>query len=55
MRDSHRKNSIKREIEILKLMNHPNIISFISIIDTNKEMHLVTSYGGGISLRQYLK
>ena len=37
--DPHRKRCVKREIEILEILNHPNIVKLYEIIDTPKHVH----------------
>ena len=53
--DPHRKRCVKREIEILEILNHPNIVKLYEIIDTPKHVHLAMEYIGGTSLHGYLK
>lgn len=51
IKDSSDVNRIKREINILKLMKHPNIIKLHDIIETPKQILLVMDYceGGELS------
>ena len=53
--DPHRKRCVKREIEILEILNNPNIVKLYEIIDTSKHVHLAMEYIGGTSLHGYLK
>ena len=46
---------MKREIEILEILNYPNIVKLYEIIDTPKHVHLAMEYIGGTSLHGYLK
>lgn len=44
---------ITREIHILKLLNHPNIIRLFEVIDTQKHIYLIMEFadGGGLWFR----
>ena len=53
--DPHRKRSVQREIEILGLLKHQNIVKLYEIIDTGRQLHLVLEHVGGCSLHGYLK
>lgn len=53
--DPHRKRCVKREIEILEKLNHPNIVKMYEVIDTSKHVHIAMEYVGGTSLHGYLK
>jgi len=53
--DIQRKESVKREIEILQTSNHPNIVKLHRTIDTPTQLHLVMEMGGTLSLQSYLK
>jgi tRNA A-37 threonylcarbamoyl transferase component Bud32 len=53
--DPHRKRCVKREIEILGLLSHQNIVKLYEVIDTSKSLHLSMEYVGGNSLHGYLK
>lgn len=68
LNDAHRKESVRKEIEILKNLDHPNIIKLQQTIDTPGQvslyysylltiikLHLMLEYGGNISLQSYLK
>ena len=44
--DTTRKNNVKREIQILKELNHKNIIKLITTIDTRQNINLIMEYGG---------
>ena len=45
---------IEREIEILKKLRHPNIMRLYSIIETDKQILLITEYIKGQELFQYI-
>ncbi|CAD8064456.1 unnamed protein product [Paramecium sonneborni] len=53
--NQQRRQSLKREIHILKLLDHPNIIKYINTIETQMDINLIVEYGGSKSLRSYLK
>ncbi|OMJ74463.1 hypothetical protein SteCoe_26617 [Stentor coeruleus] len=53
--DPHRKRCVKREIDVLEILNHENIVKLIEVIDTPKHLHLAMEYVGGSSLHSYLK
>ena len=50
-----RKQSLLKEIRILKRLDHPNIIKLYEAIDTARYVYLATEYVAGPSLLQYLK
>jgi serine/threonine protein kinase len=50
-----KKKAVQREITVLKKINHPNVIRLVELIETPKQLNLVTEYVNGISLHQYLK
>ena len=53
--DPHRKRCVQREIDILKILNHQNIVKLYEVIDTSKNLHLAMEFIGGTSLHGYLK
>ncbi|CAD8166170.1 unnamed protein product [Paramecium octaurelia] len=53
--NQQRRQQLKREIHILKLLNHPNIIKYVNTIETQMDINLIVEYGGSKSLRSYLK
>lgn len=53
--DAQRKESVKREVDILLTLEHSNIIKLHRTIDTPTQLHLVMEHGGGLSLMNYLK
>lgn len=44
---------IKREVSILKQLNHPNIINFINYSETNTKIYIVTEYIKDGTLRNW--
>ena len=55
MFDKHRQMAVKREIQIMGKLNHPNIVRFKEKIETFRQYHLVMEYINGMSLNAYLK
>lgn len=53
--DMHKKNAVKREIQVLKILNHSNIVKLYEVIDTIKNIYLIMELVNGISLLSYLK
>lgn len=53
--DPTKRANMLREIEILKKLDHPNIIKLYETVDTPKHFHLVLEYVSGLSLYTYIK
>jgi serine/threonine protein kinase len=53
--DPHRKRCVKREIDVLEILDHPTIVKLFEVIDAGKQLHLSMEYIGGCSLHSYLK
>ena len=53
--DPMKKKAAQREITVLKRLEHPGIIQLHDLIDTPKQIFIVTDYIKGISLQQYSK
>ncbi|CAD8160254.1 unnamed protein product [Paramecium pentaurelia] len=53
--NQQRRQQLKREIHILKLLDHPNIIKYVNTIETQMDINLIVEYGGSKNLRSYLK
>jgi serine/threonine protein kinase len=47
-------NRLKLEINILKQLNHKNIIKFINCIETNTKMYIITEYLKGGTLKELM-
>jgi serine/threonine-protein kinase ULK/ATG1 len=47
--------TLKKEVDITKLLNHPNIVRLIDYIRTENNNYLVFEYCGGGDLRGFLK
>jgi 5'-AMP-activated protein kinase catalytic alpha subunit len=45
---------VAREIHILKLIRHPNIIQLFEIIETSKQLYLIMEYASGGELFEYI-
>lgn len=45
---------VAREIHILKLIRHPNIIQLYEIIETTKQLYLIMEYASGGELFEYI-
>ena len=53
LNDNIKKKCVSREIEILKKLNHPNIVKLYDTIITDKSILLIQELVNGISLREY--
>lgn len=53
--DPHRLNNVKREISILKKLEHQNIIKLFYALDEKRQIFLIMEYIGHISLHAFLK
>ena len=53
IKDEKKKKYIYHEIEILKRINHPNIVKYIDSIETSDEILIIQELVNGISLREY--
>jgi 5'-AMP-activated protein kinase catalytic alpha subunit len=45
---------VSREIKILKLARHPNIVQLYEIIETPRQLYLITEYVPGGELFDYI-
>jgi len=45
---------VAREIHILKIIRHPNLIQLFEIIETTKQLYLITEYATGGELYDYI-
>ncbi len=43
-----------REIHILKIVRHPNIVQLYEIIETSKQLFLIMEYASGGELFDYI-
>jgi serine/threonine protein kinase len=46
---------IKREIEVMKMCKHPNIVRLVDLFENSETFFLVLEYMGGGDLFDYLK
>ena len=53
--DEHLLERFKREGEVLRRLNHPNIVNLIDAFDDGQKYHLVMQYVDGSDLRAYLR
>jgi serine/threonine protein kinase len=44
MNDSYRREALKKEIEILKKIDHPNVIKLYDAVDTGMKVNLIMEY-----------
>lgn len=52
--DTENLKRINREVQIMKLLNHPHIIRLYQVIDTDDMIYLVTEYASGGDIFDYL-
>lgn len=55
MKDLQRKKSVRREIKLMKRLDHPNIAKLYDAIETETKVILVMEYVGGGSTHGFLK
>ena len=55
LNDSMKKKAVQREIISLRKIDHPNIIKMHDLIETQKQICLVTDFVNGISMHHYVK
>ena len=53
--DIHKMNNVKREISILRKIDHAHIIKLYHAIEDKRQIHLVMDFVGHLSLYHYLK
>lgn len=53
--DPMKMKNVKRETEIMSQIQHPNIIQFVSRLETFRQIHIVMEYIGSLSLLDYCK
>ena len=52
--DEYAVRNMHRESQIMKLLNHPNIIKLYEVIETKKEIILVLEYAAGGEVLDYI-
>jgi serine/threonine protein kinase len=55
IREPQRKKTVRREIKILQMVTHPNIVQLFDVVETNNHVNIVMEYLPGISLGTSLK
>lgn len=55
IKDFQKKKSVRREVKILQLLNHPNIVKIYDVVETNNHLNISMEYLSGHSLGTYLK
>ena len=55
LEDPSRKLGVQTEIDILKMLDHPNVVKLHEVIDTPSHLYLMFEYVNGISLRKYVR
>lgn len=55
LKEPHKRKNLRREIQIMKLVNHPNIVKMHQAIKSAKYVYIVQDYFKGFSLNHYLK
>ena len=49
-----KKNAVKNEIEILKVLRHPNIAKYHNVIENRRNTHLIMEHGGKVNLKDLI-
>ena len=52
--DVHDVERVAREIHILKIVRHPNVVQLYEIIETPKVLYLIMEYARGGELFEYI-
>jgi len=47
-------NKLFREVRIMKLLHHPNVVQLFEVIETDRTLHLVMEYANGGEVFDYL-
>jgi len=53
--NAQRKLNVKKEIRILKKVNHPNIVKFHEVVNTTNNLYLIMEFIKGKSLTSYIR
>ena len=51
LNDQMKKKAVQREIAVLKKLDHPNVIRMHELVDTQRQINLITDFVNGISLQ----
>ena len=54
MNNIYRRKSLRKEIEVLGKLNHPNIIKLYDAIDTSSKVNLIMEYVNGKCISSYI-
>ncbi len=54
-RENFNPNRIKREVEIMKGLHHPNIIQFVHVFESDNQILVVMEYAPGRELFDVIK
>jgi MAP/microtubule affinity-regulating kinase len=55
LKEPHKRNNLRREIQIMKKLDHPGIIQMSEALKSSKQVHIVLEYFKGMSLSHFLK
>ena len=55
LREPQRKKSVRREIRILQMLDPPNIVKILDVVETNNHLNIIMEYLEGISLNTFLQ
>lgn len=55
IKEVQRKKAVRREIKIMQILKHPNIVHIIDVVETNNHLNISMEYLSGMSLGGYLK
>ncbi|CAL8080418.1 unnamed protein product [Calicophoron daubneyi] len=48
------RRKLSREVRLMKLLDHPNIVKLLEVVDTAKTLYLIMEYASGGELYEYL-
>ena len=51
----HRKGSVKREVQVMKKLQHHNIMRMYDVIDSPRQLYIVLEYVQGQMLHSYIE
>ena len=55
LQEPQRKKSVRREIRILQMLDHPNVVKILDVVETNNHLNIIMEYLDGISLSTYIQ
>jgi MAP/microtubule affinity-regulating kinase len=53
--EAQRKKSVRREIKILQMLDHPHIVKILNVVETNNHLNIIMEYLDGIALNHYIQ